>query len=283
MLGTRGDAWELVFECDDEDTMGGLYIGYPGLVQNRPSAARGTAGDRERIDMTRRGAGYGVSTALLAALLAFGVGPMEAAAQPAPAPPAAAQPATPPAPATEPPAAAQAPAAPAGPGGVLPSDEAVQAAGFGDEVTLAARPALVLRGKTTWDDLYGQFRKAITELKAIAAREGAEVTGPPMIRFVSSSDDAVDFEAILPVRDAAKPAEAYAPAQPGETPAGKALRFVHHGGYDTMEQTYDEITNHLDERSIVAEDAFVEEYVRDPDATPETDMATFIYVFPKTN
>ena len=214
---------------------------------------------------------------------------MEAAAQPAPAPPAATQPATPPPPATEPPAtpappaAVQAPAAPAGPRGVLPSDEVVQAAGFGDEVTLAARPALVLGGKTSWDDLYGQFRKAITDLKAIAAREGAEVTGPPMIRFVSSSDDAVDFEAILPVREVAKPAQAYAPAKPGETPAGKALRFVHHGGYDTMEQTYDEITNHLDERSIVAEDAFVEEYVRDPDATPETDMATFIYVFPKAN
>ncbi|WP_181313831.1 GyrI-like domain-containing protein [Phreatobacter cathodiphilus] len=227
-----------------------------------------------------------MSTALLAALLAFGAGPTEAVAQTASPPPAAAQPtppaAEPPA-APAPPPAAQAPAAPAGPASVLPSDEAVQAAGFGDEVTLTARPALVLAGKTTWDDLYGTFRKAITELKAIAAREGAEMTGPPMIRFVSSSDDAVDFEAILPVREAAKPAAAYAPAKPGETPAGKAMRFVHHGGYDTMEQTYDEITNHLDERSIVAEDAFVEEYVRDPDVTPETGMATFIYVFPKTN
>ncbi len=48
-----------------------------------------------------------------------------------------------------------------------------------------------------------------------------------------------------------------------------------------MEQTYDEIANHLDERNIVAEDAFVEEYVRDPDTTPETAMAIFIYVFPK--
>lgn len=236
--------------------------------------------------MTRRGAGYGVSTALLAVLLAFGAGPMETAAQPAPAPPAAAQPATPPLPATEPPAAqppAAAAQAPGGPDGVLPSDEAIQSAGFGDEVTLSARPALILTGKTSWDDLYGTFRKAIADLKAIAAREGAVISGPPMIRFVSSSDDAVDYEAILPVREVAKPAAAYAPAGPGQTPAGKAVRFVHRGGYDTMEQTYDEITNHLDVQSITAEDAFVEEYVRDPDQTPETDMATFIYVFPKAN
>jgi effector-binding domain-containing protein len=211
---------------------------------------------------------------LLAGLVVLGIG-AEAAAQ-TPPPPAA----------TEAPAPGPADAQPALPpaaASVLPSDEAIQSAGFGDEVTLSARPALVMTGKTSWDDLYGTFRKAIADLKAIAAREGAEISGPPMIRFVSSSDDAVDYEAILPVREVAKPAAAYAPAGPGQTPAGKAIRFVHRGGYDTMEQTYDEITNHLDVQSITAEDAFVEEYVRDPDQTPETDMATFIYVFPKAN
>lgn len=206
--------------------------------------------------------------------------PSAEAAPTTPTAPAAAAP-TPPAqtpPATATPAA-PAPTAPAA--SVLPTDEAIAAAGFADEVTLDARPALVRKGKTSWDDLYGAFRTAIAELKAIAAREGAEMTGPPMVRFLSSSDDAVDFEAILPVKEAGKPASAYAPAAPGTTPSGKTLRFVHHGGYDTMEQTYDEIANHLDERNIIAEDAFVEEYVRDPDTTPETAMAIFIYVFPK--
>jgi effector-binding domain-containing protein len=163
----------------------------------------------------------------------------------------------------------------------LPADEVVQAAGFGDQVTLTGRPAILLPGKTTWDDLYGTFRKAIAELLQIAARNGLKASGPPMIRFVSSSDDQVDYEAILPVEQVPADVERLAPARPGETPAGQAIRFVHHGGYDTMEQTYDEITNHLDERGITAEDAFVEEYVRDPDKTPETEMATFIYVFPK--
>lgn len=249
----------------------------------------------------------GRATAVVAAWLALGLAaamaqpasapaaPPPAAAAPTPAAPAPIAPPsaeapppapTPPvaAPATPAPPAAAAPTAPAPTppaAAVLPTDEAIAAAGFADEVMLEGRPALVSKGKTTWDDLYGAFRRAITELKAIAAREGAEMTGPPMVRFLSSSDDAVDFEAILPVKEAGKPAAAYAPAAPGTTPAGKALRFVHHGGYDTMEQTYDEIANHLDERNIVAEDAFVEEYVRDPDTTPETSMAIFIYVFPK--
>lgn len=232
--------------------------------------------------------GRPIDRTTLAALtmLLLGLAGPRAEAQPAVTPPPAAQtvplPATPPSvPAPVPDATA--PAAPTGADSVLPTDEAIQAAGFGDEVTLEARPALVLSGKTTWDDLYGTFRKAIADLSLLAQAQGAVASGPAMIRFVSSSDDSVDYEAILPVRAIDKPAESYAPAKPGQTPAGKALRFVHHGGYDTIEQTYDEITNHLDERSITAEDAFVEEYVRDPATTPETGLATFIYVFPKAN
>jgi effector-binding domain-containing protein len=222
------------------------------------------------------------------ASLTLGLAGQRVEAQPTPATPPATQAAPPaaepsPAPLAPPVAASPGASAPAAAASVLPTDEAIQAAGFGDEVTLEARPALVLAGKTTWDDLYGTFRKAIADLAALAAAQGAEASGPPMIRFVSSSDDSVDYEAILPVRAIDRPAASYAPAKPGQTPAGKALRFVHHGGYDTIEQTYDEITNHLDERSITAEDAFVEEYVRDPATTPETGLATFIYVFPKQN
>lgn len=206
--------------------------------------------------------------------------PPETQRSPSPAPAAPADPA-PPAAAPQQSTPAAPPAAPDAPPSVLPSDEVVQGAGFGDEVTLEARPAIVLPGKTTWDDLYGTFRKAIEQLAGIARANGLTASGPPMIRFVSSSDDQVDYEAILPVTRIEGDPARLAPAKPGETPAGRAIRFVHHGGYDTMEQTYDEITNHLDERGIAAEDAFVEEYVRDPDKTPETEMATFIYVFPK--
>lgn len=198
--------------------------------------------------------------------------PAPAPAEPAPTPPQA----TPPA------AGAPSPASPVpATVGRFPTDEEVQNAGFGEEVLLAARPALILAGKTSWDDIYAAFYKAIADVTAIARAQGIEVVGPPMIRLVTSSDAEVEFEAIVPVSALAEGADRYAPARPGTTPAGKALRFVHLGGHDTMEQTYDEITNYLDERGIAAEDAFVEEYVRDPQKTPETDLATFIYVFPK--
>ncbi|CEJ10837.1 Bacterial transcription activator, effector binding domain [bacterium YEK0313] len=212
--------------------------------------------------------------------------PAPQTAQPAaPAEPAPPQAQTAPAaPAPADPAAPQAqpqPATPAPNASTAQSGDGVDAAGFGDEVTLTARPALVLPGKATWDDLYGTFRRSLDELAGIAAAQNLTRAGPPMIRFLSSTDEQADFEAILPVSSPLDQPDKLLPARPGMTPGGQAYRFVHFGGYDTMEQTYDEITNFLDERSIQAEDSFVEEYVRDPKSTSEVDLATYIYVFPK--
>lgn len=198
---------------------------------------------------------------------------VQAAPQAAPSTPAPADPAAPPSPPQ--------PGTPAPGASTAQAGDGVDAAGFGDEVTLTARPALVLTGKATWDDLYGTFRRSLDELTGIATAQNLTRSGPPMIRFLSSTDEQADFEAILPVSSPLDQPDKLLPARPGTTPGGQAYRFVHFGGYDTMEQTYDEITNFLDERSIQAEDSFVEEYVRDPKSTSEVDLATYIYVFPK--
>jgi len=49
-------------------------------------------------------------------------------------------------------------------------------------------------------------------------------------------------------------------------PEGKALsKFVHRGSYDNMDNTYEAITNHLDEKKkLEAKDTFIEEYITDP-------------------
>ena len=46
----------------------------------------------------------------------------------------------------------------------------------------------------------------------------------------------------------------------GKTPDGKALKFVHRGSYDNMDNTYEAITNHLDDKKLEAKDTFIEEY-----------------------
>ena len=50
----------------------------------------------------------------------------------------------------------------------------------------------------------------------------------------------------------------------GKSPDGKALKFVHRGSYDNMDNTYEAITNHLDDKKLEAKDTFIEEYITDP-------------------
>ena len=55
----------------------------------------------------------------------------------------------------------------------------------------------------------------------------------------------------------------------GTSPEGHALKFVHRGSYDGLDNTYEAITNYLDERRLEAKDMFIEQYVTDPLSTNE--------------
>jgi effector-binding domain-containing protein len=78
---------------------------------------------------------------------------------------------------------------------------------------------------------------------------------------------------------------AQAPAEPpkgdlalGQTPSGKALKFVHRGAYDAMDSTYEAITNYLDEKNLEAKDLFIEEYASDPATTPQDKLVVNVFV-----
>ena len=64
----------------------------------------------------------------------------------------------------------------------------------------------------------------------------------------------------------------------GKSPEGKSLKFVHRGSYDNMDNTYEAITNHLDEKKLEAKDSFIEEYVTDPLKTAEDKLIINVYV-----
>src|ERR1700749_3678 len=58
----------------------------------------------------------------------------------------------------------------------------------------------------------------------------------------------------------------------------KALKFVHRGSYDNMDNTYEAITNHLEEKKIETKDIFIEEYITDPLKTAEDKLVINVYV-----
>jgi effector-binding domain-containing protein len=97
-----------------------------------------------------------------------------------------------------------------------------------------------------------------------------------MIVYTSTDDNGFTFQAEIPVPET--PKALGKTMSMGPTPEGKALKFVHRGSYDNMDNTYEAITNHLDDKKLEAKDTFVEEYITDPLTTAEDKLVINVYV-----
>lgn len=189
-----------------------------------------------------------------------------APATPAPATPPAAAPVTPPA--ATPPAAAQAPAAVPAP---------VQVADpFGEEITLTAKQVLTFTGKASWDSAFDTLMDAFRQQTALLDKQGIKSSGNAMIVYTSTDDTGFTFLAEIPVDQ--EPKNLPKAMAMGKSPEGKALKFVHRGSYDNMDNTYEAITNHLDDKKLEAKDTFIEEYITDPLKTAEDKLIINVYV-----
>jgi effector-binding domain-containing protein len=191
---------------------------------------------------------------------------------PAPAIPAAPAPAAPatPAPATPPPAA-EAPAA------TPPAVAPVQTADpFGDEITLTPKTAVILKGSANWDSAFETLIDSFKKIAALLDKQGIKASGNSMIVYTSTDDNGFTFQAQIPVDQ--EPKNLPKDVSIGKTPDGKALKFVHRGSYDNMDNTYEAITNHLDDKKLEAKDTFIEEYITDPLKTAEDKLVINVYV-----
>ena len=185
-------------------------------------------------------------------------------ATPAPAESPAASPATTPSP---PPAAAQAPA-PAAP--VQPVDP------FGEPITLEPKKVVIAKGNANWDSAFDTLIDSFKVLTALLDKQGIRPAGNPMIVYTSTDDAGFTFLAEIPVDQ--DPKNLTKDMSIGKSPEGKALKFVHRGSYDNMDNTYEAITNHLDDKKLEAKDTFIEEYITDPLKTAEDKLVINVFV-----
>ena len=186
-------------------------------------------------------------------------------------PPAAAQPAPAPDKPAEAPKAAPAPDKPA----AAPNAPAADA--FGEEVTLTAKTMVFIKGSATWDSAYETLTKAFKSVNDFMQKQGLKAAGPAMTVYVATDDTGFQFLAGVPIAEEPKDLPR-GDISVGKSPAGMALKFVHRGSYDSMETTYDAITNYLDEKQLDAKDQFIEQYVTDPLTTPEDKLVVEVYV-----
>jgi effector-binding domain-containing protein len=206
-----------------------------------------------------------------------------AASAPAPSTPEA--PAQPPQPATAQPAPA-----PTAPGTPAPSQEAARTTLFPnpsdpagvEEGVLAAKPAAVLSGTSPWDEAFNNLKNAVAKLDGELKKAGIAPAGRPLTIFVDTDDNGFKYEVMVPIAQVPEGKTELTPEiKFGKTPEGKAFRFVHKDAYDEIDGTYETITAYLDIKEIVAQDAFIEEYVSDFTDSQDTNFEVNIYVQPK--
>jgi effector-binding domain-containing protein len=163
-----------------------------------------------------------------------------------------------------PPAAAQAPATP-------PAADP-----FGEAVTLEARKVVTIKGNATWDGAFDTLIESFKTLTALLDKQGVKASGNALIVYTSTDDSGFTFIAEVPVSQDVK--NLARNMSMGQSPEGKSLKFVHRGSYDNMDNTYEAITNHLDEKKLEAKDLFIEEYITDPLKTAEDKLVINVYV-----
>ena len=148
---------------------------------------------------------------------------------------------------------------------------------FGVEVTLTPKTIIFMKGNSTWDKALDNLQDAFKSVYSLIERTGLAKAGPPMTIYTQADDTGFSYQAAVPIT--AAPAEApKGDIAVGQSPGGKALKFIHRGSYDSMDNTYEAITNYLDEKRLESEDMFIEEYVTDPVKTPEGKLVVNVYV-----
>jgi effector-binding domain-containing protein len=180
------------------------------------------------------------------------------------------------------PAIGQTPASPPNPSAPSTPQAAPAQSGdaFGEDAALTAKTIVYVKGSGTWDKAFDVISGSFKKIKPYLDKEGIKPDGLPMTIFTATDDTGFDYEAAVPI--AAPPKNPpHGDLIVGQSPEGKALKFVHRGSYDDLDTTYEAITNYLDDKRLEAKDIFIEEYVTDPTTSDAKKLIVNVYVLLK--
>ena len=152
---------------------------------------------------------------------------------------------------------------------------------FAEDAALTAKTIIYVKGSGSWDKAFDIISGSFKKIKTYLDKEGIKTVGLPMTIFTATDDTGFEFEAAVPIAEPPKnpPHGEFAI---GQSPEGKALKFVHRGSYEDLDNTYEAITNYLDDRRLEAKDMFIEEYETDPATTDAKKLVVHVYVLIKS-
>jgi effector-binding domain-containing protein len=191
---------------------------------------------------------------------------------------------TPPAPAATPAAPAQTPPAPAAAPDTAPAQGSQSGSQsgdvFGQNTALTAKTIVYVKGSGTWDKAFETITNSFKKIDTYLDKEGIKANGLPMTIFTATDDTGFEFEAAVPIAETPKNPP-HGDMAVGQSPEGAALKFIHRGSYDDLDNTYEAITNYLDDKKLEAKDMFIEEYVTDPVKAEAGKLIVNVYVLIK--
>lgn len=152
--------------------------------------------------------------------------------------------------------------------------------GFAEDTTLTAKTIVYVKGSGVWESAFETISGAFKKLKTYVDKEGLKVDGPLMTVFTQTDDTGFQYQAAVPIAEAPKNPPRGDIAL-GQSPEGHALKFVHHGSYDELDNTYEAITNYLDDKRLEARDMFIEQYETDPTSTDPKKLTVDVLVLLK--
>jgi effector-binding domain-containing protein len=151
---------------------------------------------------------------------------------------------------------------------------------FGEDAALTAKTIIYVKGSGTWDKAFDTITGSFKKIKAYLDKEGLKQDGLAMTIFTATDDNGFEYQAAVPIAEAPKNPP-HGDIAMGQSPQGQALKFVHRGSYEDLDNTYEAITNYLDDKRMEAKDMFIEEYVTDPVSADPKKLVVNVYVLIK--
>ena len=185
------------------------------------------------------------------------------------------------------------PQAPASPGGdpqpapaAPPASESQPPPGVPSDasaVTLELTPRTVayLHASGKFENGFKTVRGVLARVAAAIKKAGVSPSGHPFALFLATDDTSFEFDAMIPVAEKPEASELSDGVKIGESPSGKAIKFLHRGSYDEIDSTYDLITAFMDEKGLEQENRYIEEYLTDTSEPDDANLEVDIYVLLK--
>ena len=145
-------------------------------------------------------------------------------------------------------------------------------------VDVQAQNILFVSSNSSQDpqDIAIEMAAAYTEISLFMHNNDIWMNGQPMAITRSWQEGAYRFDAAIPVDVVPDVLEGN--VQAGQSPAGPAVRALHHGAYDQMMLTYEKLAAYIFAHGLDQGEVSWEHYVSDPGSTVAEDMITHIYI-----